>query len=148
MKWTLREKRELRRQIKEGVPVENIRVGERTLASIRYQIYALGFHFKWWKKSEIKLLKNLIQSGKNPWEISIPGKTKNAIRNKAIRTGIWKTQTRCIHQWHMGEVRELIHLVLSCGYTSGSLFRNERFPGRSKDYIAQQLRRLRRKNLI
>ena len=148
MLWTAQEKRKLRKQMRSGVPIKEVQIGDRTHISIRYQVYQLGLYIKRWKRSELTILEKLVSEGKKPWEIDIPGRTKIAIRNKAIRAEIWKPKRRHIHHWKTAEVRNLIHLVSVCGYTARSLFLNERFPGRSIDSISQQLRRLRRKNII
>jgi hypothetical protein len=88
MKWTVQEKRELRRQVRAGVASKEVRIENRSPASIHYQIYRLGLYIQRWKRPELAFLKKSIREGKKPWEINIPGRTKIAIRNKAIRARI------------------------------------------------------------
>ncbi len=96
MKWTSKEKSALRKQVKAGVSLEEIRVGDRTTFSIRYQLYRMGLVIKSerWSRTEVRLLKNLYMVGIEPHLIEIPGRTKTAIRNKLIRLGVLKTKKR------------------------------------------------------
>lgn len=141
--WTKREKQSLRKQIKDKVPITSIRVGDRTLPSIRYQIYNLKLYVQRWKKKEIAYLKKSAKEGKIPFEIHIPGRTKKAIRNKLIRMGFWKPRRRKTRKWKMSEVKLLKHLVINRGYTARMLVTNQYFVGRTCDSIAQQIRRQR-----
>lgn len=145
MRWTQKEKQTLRKQVKAGVPLEKIQVGDRTTFSIKYQIYRLKLSSnpEKWKKSEIRQLKDLIGKGVPLDSIEIPGRTKIAIRNKSIRSGILKTKPHKLQLWNTKEINLLKRLVLECGYTSNALYANKWFPGRSKHAIAQQMRRLR-----
>ena len=81
--------------------------------------------------------------GIEPHLIEIPGRTKTAIRNKLIRLGVLKTKKRKQKAWNMKDIKLLKQLVLERGYTSNQLYTNNWFPTRSKNSIAQQMRRLR-----
>lgn len=145
MKWTNKEKVQLRKQVKAGVSLENIRVGDRTTFAIKYQLYNLdlSYNSKKWKKSELRDLKAAVKTGVPLQSIKIPGRTKQAIRNKLLRLKLLKTRKRRVRLWNTHEIALLKRLVTECGYTSNTLFTNNWFPGRSKDSIAQQMRRLR-----
>jgi len=143
MHWTNQERIELRKQIKAGTPLSDLKIEGRSAFAIRYKVYSMRFNFLRWKRKEISLLKRLIKEGKRPWEIEIPGRSKNAVRNKSIRLGYWMTRKRSIKPWTLKEISLLKRLVGSCGYTRRMLINNGYFPNRSKDSISQQIRRLR-----
>lgn len=142
MRWTKQEQRDLRKQVKEKVPIRDIKIGDRPLASIKYQIYRLGLLIERWKKHEITCLRKSIKEGKAPNDIDVPGRTRTAIRNKLIRTGLWKTKKRHIQAWKMRGINKLRRLVSDYGYTAKMVFSNEYFPKRSYYSIAHQMRRL------
>ncbi len=142
--WTKQEQRTLRAQIKKGKRADEIEIVGRTEGGIDYQIYRLGIHFILWKKSEIEILQKSIMEGLCPKEINIPGRTEISIRNKAIRIGLWKTKVKKIKPWTMKEVAFLKHLVY-LGYSSNRVVSNGHFPDRTKDSIAQQMRRQKKK---
>lgn len=145
MLWTKEEQSKLSEQVEAGIPLEQIQVGNRTTSAIRYQLYRLGLNnnSEKWEETEINQLKILVKRGVPLHSIEIHGRTEVAIRNKLIRTGILKTKKHNVRLWSMKEIKLLKHLVFECGYTSNTLFANKWFPGRSKDSIAQQMRRLR-----
>ena len=144
MLWTKEEQSELRRQIKAGARLEEILIDNRTASAIRYQVYRLRLNNnpEKWKKVELRQLKDFAKNKVNLHSIEIPGRTKIAIRGKLLRMGILKTKKRTLRSWSTKEIKLLKHLVVECGYTSRTLFTNKWFPGRSKDSIAQQMRRL------
>lgn len=142
LRWTGREIKELKKQIKDGIPLDSLRLEGRSFFSIKYKIYDMGINFCRWKKKEISLLKKSIREGKKPWEIEIPGRSKNAIRNKSLRSGCWQTKQRSIKSWDLGEIKLLTKLVKDCGYTARMIVSNGYLPNRSKDSISQQMRRM------
>lgn len=141
MKWTKQEIKDLKRQLKDQVAIDDIKIAGRSRWGIRYKIYSLGIKIVHWKNKEIRELKRSLKAGQKPWEITLPGRSKLAIRNKVIRLGIWQPKKRYVREWSVRELKMLQHLVTMCGYTAKMLVRNGHLKNRSKDSIQQQIRR-------
>lgn len=101
-----------------------------------------------WTEEELAIIRSRIKKGKNPYQIKLKGRSIIAIRNKCIRLKIWKPKRRIIKAWTMPEIQKLKMFVQTYNYTSTILFERNFFPGRSKDSIAQQMRRMRIKRKI
>ncbi len=141
MLWTKEEKDSLLRQVKDKVAIDDIRVGNRSKASIKYQIYQLGFYTLYWKINEITHLKKLVSEGKHPHQIELPGRTKTAVRNKLIRLGIWETKKRKTKPWTKKELLKLKKLVLERGECPQTIYKKDYFPFRSYFSIFHQIKR-------
>lgn len=101
-----------------------------------------------WTEAELDTIRKHIKKGKKPYQIKLEGRSKNAIRNKCIRSKIWKTRRRAIKCWTMPEINRLRSLIQEYKYTAKVLFERNFFPGRSKDSISQQMRRSKIKRKI
>jgi integrase len=141
MLWTPEEKALLLKQVKERVAIDDIKIGDRSKASIKYQIYQLGFYTSCWKISEITHLRKSVSEGKHPHQIELPGRTKTAIRNKLIRLGIWKTKKRRIKPWTKEELEKLRKLVSKHGNSPQIIYKKDYFPFRSYFSILHQIKR-------
>ena len=139
--WSKKEKSELRRQFLNSIPLENIKIENRSYAAVRYQSFRLKLFTKKWKRNEISYIKKVISGGGKPEEIELSGRTKQAIRNKLIRLKIWETKKRITKSWTTKEIGRLKHLVTNTGYTAKMLVESEYFFGRTQDSISQQMRR-------
>lgn len=141
MRWKINEIRSLKRQARDGWPLEQIKIEGRSKLGVRYKLFELGIYFVRWSANEIRYLKKSTMAGMRPWEIEIEGRSKIAIRNKCLRAGFWKPKPHILRPWTLGEIRKLRHLVEEVNYTAKSLISNGYFSGRSKDSISQQMRR-------
>ena len=141
-KWTPDEIRSLKQQFKDGVSLGKLELIGRSRSAIGYQFRAQGFRSPiYWSRKEIWLLKQCIQSQLRPEQIQIPGRTRNAIRNKSIRLHVWEPKKRVCRDWSVREINRLEYLVSGCGYTARKALSNGYFWGRSVDSISQQMRR-------
>lgn len=147
MRWTWDEIDSLKKQIEAGVDVSEVKIYGRTSRSIQYMYYSLGFKMMLWKDEEMESLKAQLALGKHVSHVVIPNRSKIAIRNKAIRCGLWRVKPRPSRNWKMSELKVLKRLVIHFGYTAKQVYDNEYLDGRSVDSIAQQMRRMKLKRI-
>jgi hypothetical protein len=141
-RWSLRENKLLRQQIKLGVAVEDLVIPHRTINGIAYQLRQLGLYpTSRWTRAEVRLLRKEAKAGKPPWKIIIPGRSPHAVRSKMLRLKLWKPNGRVQKPWMRTEINQLNHLVITCGYTARQAVSNDYFPDRSVHSISQQMRR-------
>ncbi len=145
MLWTPEEKESLVKQVKEKVPIDDIKIGDRTKASIKYQIYELGFYMRLWKINEITHLRKSVSDGKQPHQIELVDRTQTAVRNKLIRLGIWKTKKRKTRPWTRKELLRLKNFVLKKRYSAQIIYEKDYFPFRSYFSVAHQIKRCQKK---
>ena len=138
--WQPEEIRELKAKARKGFSHTDIYLNGRSRFSIRYKFYDLGCYSILWSKKEIRWLKEDVKKG-IPFDKMRGKRTPIAKRNKAIRLGIYKTKKKKMKSWRIDEIKLLRHLVTYAGYTARSLVRNQWFPGRTLDSIAQQISR-------
>jgi hypothetical protein len=141
-RWSLQEKQVLRRQIKAGIPLSELRVSQRTSAGIAYQLRQLEIYpTSHWTDAEVQLLRKQAKAGAPPWNITIHGRSSNAVRSKMLRLQLWKPKSHTQKPWTLPELNLLKHLVIDCGYTARQADANGYFTSRSVDSIGQQMRR-------
>ncbi|MFN0168438.1 MAG: hypothetical protein ACKV22_18585 [Bryobacteraceae bacterium] len=141
-RWNLREKRLLRRQIRDGILPADMVVPERTAAGIVYELRQLRLYpTSRWTKAEVGVLRREAKAANPPWKINVVGRSPFAVRNKMLRMDLWKPKSHKQEPWMRSGLNRLKHLVVDCGYTARRAVTNGYFPGRSVHSVAQQMRR-------
>lgn len=144
--WTSIEKNWLTIQAKMGKKLWEIKVPGRTLSGIGYKTRLIGLKLKKekepWSDTELKSLSVEARAGKSPWQVTMPRRSPLSIRNKMIRTGLYKPGIWKTKSWADEEKERLRSLVVELGMTARQIAEKGIFKGRTRDSIGQQMRRL------
>lgn len=156
--WTISEDNLLKRQIKSGVPLEEIYVCGKSAQVISWRIKKLGLqenpkikkgipdglvrsNIPKWTAEEVDSLKFQFFQGRSFKEIKIPGRSIDGIRRKLKDLGLLITKPWKTTKWTIKEIRRLEYFAKYRGMSAGKIFRARIFEDRSLGSIAQQIRR-------
>jgi hypothetical protein len=92
-----------------------------------------------WTHADIALLREQLNRGLAPSEMSIPGRNMVAIQRKAARMGLVGDGIKR-GPWSEDE-RETLRKLVAKGWTARKIFKRKKFPGRSQTSIQKQISR-------
>ncbi len=143
LQWRETEEKSLRTQLKRTGDIGAVEIPGRSARAVKGRARELGL--KWarkgaWTEAEVARLREEIGAGKRVNQIVLEGRTAVAVRNQAKRLGLLETKPRVTRAWTAAELNKLKSLVEQ-GMSAHVICNANHFAGRTKDSIAQQMRR-------
>lgn len=141
--WREAEEKSLRAQLKRSGDIGAVAIAGRSAKAVKGRAREMGL--KWerkgaWTAAEVAKLREEIGAGKRVNDIVLEGRTAVAVRNQAKRLGLLETKPRETRAWTAAELSKLKGLVEQ-GLSARVICGANHFAGRTKDSIAQQMRR-------
>jgi len=140
--WTKEELNLLKSEIKGGVPVSKIKIGDRSQGAIIFKARQVNFtpSRRWANKQEI-MLKEYVEKHNTEIGAIIPGKSVPAISGKARHMGLIKQIRPHRKNWPEEDIKLLTKLAKE-GMTSRQIHDIDRFSKYSRSAISGKLLRM------